>query len=98
MHSKRFSYQINKFTSCNTFTNAMVRYILEARKRALAKKKKLRSLGKRAQSADSEDEMEVDGESDIYFRVQVHWSPIKEMSGIYEKKFYFLQKTIFHFL
>ena len=37
------------------------RYILEARKRALAKKKKLRSLGKRAQSADSEDEMEVDG-------------------------------------
>ena len=38
------------------------RYILEARKRALAKKKKLRSLGKRAQSADSEDEMEVDGE------------------------------------
>ena len=45
---------------------------MEARKRALAKKKKLRSLGKRAQSADSEDEMEVDGESDIYFKVQVH--------------------------
>ena len=34
---------------------------MEARKRALAKKKKLRSIGKRAQSADSEDEMEVDG-------------------------------------
>ena len=67
MHSKRCLYQINKFTSYNTFINAMVRYILEARKRALAKKKKLRSLGKRAQSADSEDEMEVDGESDIYF-------------------------------
>ena len=43
-------------------TNVTTRYILEARKRALAKKKKLRSLGKRAQSADSEDEMEVDGE------------------------------------
>ena len=40
------------------------RYILEARKKALLKKKKLRSLGKRAQSADSEDEMEVDGEMD----------------------------------
>ena len=36
---------------------------MEARKRALAKKKKLRSLGKRAVSADSEDEMEVDGEA-----------------------------------
>jgi len=36
------------------------RYILEARKRALAKKKKLRTLGKRARSADSEDEMEED--------------------------------------
>ena len=65
MHSKRFLHQIDKFTSCNTFINGDVRYILEARKRALAKKKKLRSLGKRAQSADSEDEMEVDGESDI---------------------------------
>ena len=65
MHSKRFLHQIYKFTSCNTFINSDVRYILEARKRALAKKKKLRSLGKRAQSADSEDEMEVDGESDI---------------------------------
>ena len=63
MHNKRCLYQINKFTSYN----GDVRYILEARKRALAKKKKLRSLGKRAQSADSEDEMEVDGESDIYF-------------------------------
>ena len=98
MHSKRFLHQIDKFTSCNTFINGDVRYILEARKRALAKKKKLRSLGKRAQSADSEDEMEVDGESDIYFKVQVHWSPSKDMSGIYENKFYFLQKTIFHFL
>ena len=38
-----------------------IRYILEARKRALAKKKKLRTLGKRARSADSEDEMEEDG-------------------------------------
>ena len=37
------------------------RYILEARKRALAKKKKLRTLGKRARSADSEDEVEEDG-------------------------------------
>ena len=99
MHSKRFSYQINKFTSYKTFNiNGDVRYILEARKRALAKKKKLRSLGKRAQSADSEDEMEVDGESDIYFKDQVYWSPTKDMSGIYENKFYFLQKTIFHFL
>ena len=44
-------------------TCKMIRYILEAQKRALAKKKKLRSLGKRAQSADSEDEMEVDGEN-----------------------------------
>ena len=68
MHNKRCLYQINKFTSYTTFDiNGDVRYILEARKRALAKKKKLRSLGKRAQSADSEDEMEVDGESDIYF-------------------------------
>ena len=67
MHIKRSLYQINKFNSYNTFINGDVRYILEARKRALAKKKKLRSLGKRAQSADSEDEMEVDGESDIYF-------------------------------
>ena len=38
------------------------RYILEARKRALAKKKKLRTLGKRARSQESEDEMEEDGE------------------------------------
>ena len=37
------------------------RYILEARKRALAKKKKLRTLGKRTRSADSEDEVEEDG-------------------------------------
>ena len=41
--------------------NNIARYILEARKRALAKKKKLRTLGKRARSADSEDEMEEDG-------------------------------------
>ena len=40
------------------------RYILEARKRALAKKKKLRTLGKRARSADSEDEVEEDGNGD----------------------------------
>jgi hypothetical protein len=39
----------------------LYRYILEARKKALAKKKKLRTLGKKVQSADSEDEMEVDG-------------------------------------
>jgi hypothetical protein len=38
------------------------RYILEARKRALAKKKKLRTLGRRARSQGSDDEEEeVDG-------------------------------------
>ena len=37
------------------------RYILEARKRALAKKKKLRTLGKRTRSVESEDEVEEDG-------------------------------------
>ena len=36
----------------------MHRYILEARKRALAKKKKLRTLGRRARSRDSDDEEE----------------------------------------
>ncbi len=40
------------------------RYILEARKRALAKKKKLRTLGRRARSQGSDDEEEeVDGMS-----------------------------------
>ena len=37
------------------------RYILEARKRALQKKKKLKNLGKRSRSTDSEEEAEVDG-------------------------------------
>ena len=45
------------------YWNIFFRYILEARKRALAKKKKLRTLGKRARSADSEDEVEEDGMS-----------------------------------
>ena len=40
----------------------LLRYILEARKRALAKKKKLRTLGRRARSRDSdEDQEEEDG-------------------------------------
>jgi hypothetical protein len=40
------------------------RYILEARKRALAKKKKLRTLGRRARSRDSDEEHEEeDGKS-----------------------------------
>ena len=52
----------------NIDTNkCFLRYILEARKRALAKKKKLRTLGKRARSADSEDEMEEDG--NIFFNL-----------------------------
>ena len=37
------------------------RYILEARKRALAKKTKLKTLGKRTKSVESEDEVEEDG-------------------------------------
>ena len=38
------------------------RYILEARKRALANKKKLKTLGKRSRSTDSdEEEEEIDG-------------------------------------
>ena len=43
-------------------TFVVCRYILEARKRALAKKKKLRTLGRRARSQGSDDEEEeVDG-------------------------------------
>ena len=42
----------------------LFRYILEARKRALTKKKKLRTLGRRARSRDSdEEEEEEDGKS-----------------------------------
>jgi len=38
------------------------RYILEARKRALAKKKKLRTLGRRARSRDSDEDEEEEDE------------------------------------
>ena len=54
---RRFEYD-----ACIIVKNKPVsRYILEARKRALAKKKKLRTLGKRTRSVESEDEMEEDG-------------------------------------
>ena len=50
------------YDACVIVKNKPVsRYILEARKRALAKKKKLRTLGKRTRSVESEDEMEEDG-------------------------------------
>ena len=54
---RRFEYD-----ACIIVKNKPVsRYILEARKRALAKKKKLRTLGKGTRSVESEDEMEEDG-------------------------------------
>ena len=49
------------YDACNIVKKNVSRYILEARKRALAKKKKLRTLGKRTRSVESEDEMEEDG-------------------------------------
>ena len=49
----------------------MHRYILEARKRALAKKKKLRTLGRRARSRDSDDEEEEeDGMKTDFFLME----------------------------
>ena len=41
--------------------NFLIKSVITAWKRALAKKKKLRTLGKRTRSVESEDEMEEDG-------------------------------------
>ena len=57
------------------------RYILEARKRALAKKKKLRTLGKRTRSVESEDEVEEDGIE--YTNIVCHKNNISLILQIY---------------
>ena len=54
----KHAYSIYPQIYIDTLTH---RYILEARKRALAKKTKLKTLGKRTKSVESEDEVEEDG-------------------------------------